>query len=227
MQSLFIHSYITWLIFHVRGIPVRLHSKELHRFLTNEHNWRKEFCKNPLLVLRLHALFNVCRKPCKIIIMHSFSCGVAVTVYTLLHIWLDLIAFHTHKIKLTILPKILNCWLNTLSYSTACLDQKSRVLFLWQFSYLWPCVSLECSLGMVFRWLGKPWRTGQCLSSQFGMLWAQGRSSKALNRTSGFQLSYSIYTSYTMCNIITFTKKAAQNCLNLGYLKVMYPHNYS
>ena len=31
----------------------------------------------------------------------------------------------------------------------------------------------------------------------------------------------------TTCNIITVTKKAAQNSLNFGCLKVIYPHNYN
>ena len=31
----------------------------------------------------------------------------------------------------------------------------------------------------------------------------------------------------TTCNIITVTKKAAQNSLNFGCLKVIHPHNYS
>ena len=155
MQSLFIHSYITWLIFHVRGIPVRLHSKELHRFLTNEHNWRKEFCKNPLLVLRLHALFNVCRKPCKIIIMHSFSCGVAVTVYTLLHMWLDLeknCLPHTQDQTYNFAKNIkLLAQYTIIFYCVSWSEIKSMIFVA---AYLWPCVSLEwCSDAIGWSWL--------------------------------------------------------------------------
>ena len=38
---------------------------------------------------------------------------------------------HTHNIKLTISSEM-DCWLNTLSYSTVCLAPKSQVWFLWQ-----------------------------------------------------------------------------------------------
>ena len=67
----------------------------------------------------------------------------------------------------------MDCWLNPLSYSTECLAPKSRIWFLWQLfpgpvyassSALVPLAG-HGPLVLMLRWLGKPQRAGQCLSS--------------------------------------------------------------
>ena len=165
------------------------------------------------------------------------------------HMWLDLKkpGFHTHNIKLTILPEM-DCWLKTLSYSTVCLAPKVMSLVSVA-AFLRPCVSLKWRFGAIrWSWLSciGAWRAGQAKNGrpmsvtvylQFGVLWAQERSSRAPNWTFGFQLSlFYIKYSYvkptlhplppiaTTCNIITITKKLLKNSLNFGCLKVIHPH---
>ena len=120
-------------------------------------------------------------------------------------------------------------------------------------SFLRPCVSLEWHFGTIrWSWLSciGAWRAGQAtkgwpMSVIFNLECCEHKKGPvgSPNWTSGFQLSsYSILYSYikptllppptttpitTTCNIITVTKKAAQNSLNFGCLKVIHPHNYS
>jgi len=94
-------------------------------------------------------------------------------------------------------------------------------------------------------WVSHEW-LANVFHLQFWMLWTQARSTRTPNWTSGFQLSsYSILYFYrgllnppptpihspttpitTSCNTIILTKKATQNSLNFGCLKVIHPHNY-
>jgi len=153
------------------------------------------------------------------------SCKYLITVHPPLlqkevcdRIWKNQASTHTIAIKLTILPEM-DCWFNTLSlfYWVPWSKVTSLVSVA---AFPRPCVILKWCFGPIswswpscidVRWLGKPWRAGQCL----GVLWAQARSTRTLIRTSGFQSSsYSILYSYiepiptpitTMCNIITLT----------------------
>jgi len=140
----------------------------------------------------------------------------------------------------------MDCWLNTLSYSTECLAPKSRVWFLWQLFpgpvYTSSCALVplagHCPLVLMLGWLGKPQRAGQCLSSS---VWnAVSTSKDTPNWNSGFQSSlYSILHSYilsppplpntpitTTCNIITLTKSCSKQ-LEVGVFKSYSPtQNY-
>ena len=118
-------------------------------------------------------------------------------------------------------------------------------------AFLKLCVSLEwhfgaigwswlsCMVMALLYWCLEGWTSHEGLANvcylQFGVLWAQGRSSRAPNQTSGFQLSlYSILYSYikptllpppttlitTTCNIITITKKLLKTAWISGVWKL-------
>ena len=122
---------------------------------------------------------------------------------------------------------------------------KPRVWFLWQL-FLDPVQASSAfwrhwMVIALLYWHLEGWTSHKGLANvcylQFGVLWAQERSSRAPNWTSPFQSSsYFILYSYikptlfpppttpitTTCNIIIITKKAAQNSLYFGCLKVSY-----
>jgi len=179
-----------------------------------------------------------CIKPFKFSSLYILSCQ---------HKWPDFKkpGFHTHNIKLTILPEM-NYWRNAISYSTAGLAPKPRVWFLWQL-FLDPQVALwrHWIVMALLYWCLEGWTSHEGLANvcyvQFGVLWAQEGSSRAPNWTSGLQLSsYSILYSYINppsspthhpyyyhLQYHNRHEKAAQNSLNFGCLKVIHPHNYS
>ena len=118
-------------------------------------------------------------------------------------------------------------------------------------SFLRPCVSLKWHFGAIrWSWLYciGAWRAGQAtkgwpMSVTFDLECCEHKESPVGPQTGPLAFNYlripfctpvlsppSIPTHHlftTTCNIITITKKAAQNSLTFGCLKVIHPHNYS
>jgi len=161
-----------------------------------------------------------------------------IVIYVYHKLWLDLKNLaSTHRVKLMILPEI-SCWLNTLSYFTLCLAQKSRIWFL-SLTLCKPQVVLwrHWLVMILLEWCLEGWVSHDRLTNvfylQFGMLWAQGKSNKAPNGTFAFNcLCTSFYTPILSqpstphlptlllpCAILFLSQKTAPNSLNFGCLK--------
>ena len=113
-------------------------------------------------------------------------------------------------------------------------------------AFLRPCVSLEWHFGAIgWSWLSciGAWRAGQatkdwpmsvilnleCCEHNKGAVGPQTGPLAFNCLRIHFVLLYLSPPSTqitTTCNIITVTKKAAQNSLNFACLKVIHPHNY-
>jgi len=92
-------------------------------------------------------------------------------------------SFHTHYIKLMILPKV-DCWLNILLYSwVPCFEVMSLVSVA---AFARPCLSLKWSFSTIsWSWpsgIDAYWVSHEGLANvfhlQFGMLWVQARSTR-------------------------------------------------
>ena len=143
-------------------------------------------------------------------------------------------SFPTHNIKLTISP-VMDYWLNTLSYSTCGLLQSQASGFLDpQVALCWHHLMVMALL----YWCLESWKSHKGLANvcylQFGVLWAQERSSRAPKLDLWFSVDFVfhfvlLYWAHpppptpitTTCNIITVTKKVLKNSLNFGCFKLL------
>ena len=140
----------------------------------------------------------------------------------------------------------MDCWPNTLSYSTLYFLQDWQVWFLWQLS----SDPVKATSGrlvplnghgfviMVCSELGLHRELANSILSQFGVTLGPWRAMESPNLASGFQSS-SCFILYpyikpthlpppshpitTTCGIITRSRKAAQNRANFGYQKCIHP----
>ena len=104
-----------------------------------------------------------------------------------------------------------------------------------------PCVSLECHWMIMapLYWCLEGWTSHEGLVSvcylQFGVLWAQERSSRAPNWTSDFQTPFctpilsppSFPHPPPLLLPPAISLLSRKNSLNFGCLKVIHPHSYS
>ena len=154
--------------------------------------------------------------------------------------------FHTHNIKLTISPEM-DYWLNTLSYVFYCVPCSKVMSLVSVAAFLRPYVSLEWQFGAI-KWSSlsciDAWRAGQAtkgwpMSVIFNLECCEHKKGPVGPLTGPLTfnclcipfctpiLSPPTTPITNTCNIITVTKKAAQNSFNFGWLKVIHPHNYS
>ena len=140
----------------------------------------------------------------------------------------------------------MDCWPNTLLYSTLYFLQDWQVWFLWQLS----SDPVKATSGrlvplnghgfviMVCSELGLHRELANSVLSQFGVIWGPWRAMESPNLACGFQSS-SCFILYpyikptqhpppshpitTTCDIITCSRKAAQNRANFGYQKCIHP----
>ena len=122
----------------------------------------------------------------------------------------------------------MDCWLNTVSYSTACLNCSKLTSLIFVAAYLRPCVSKPLAplvMSLLYCTTAEPFSCSKLKMKDISQPFV---AYPAFLTPIGFQssilYSYIEPTPITTCNIITLMKKAAQN---IGCLKVIHSHNYS